>query len=104
MLYDNELKRGVRRRYLPEPNPQKVELPKYAKLTDVFEKAKELFFHEVEVDIESMCLTDSSGVLIPVDADSWTLTSFYQKNNLQPSRYKLYVTVKENVSLSGINV
>ena len=101
MLYDNELKRGVRRRYLPEPNPQKVELPRHAKLTDVFEKAKYLYFNEVETDTKSMCLCDSSGVLIPVNADSWTLASFYQKNNLQPSRYKLYVTVtNESVSVS----
>ena len=85
MLYDNELKLGVRRQYLPELNPQKAELPKYAKLTDVFEKAKELFFHEVEVDLQSMCLTDSSGVLIPVDADGHSLLSIKRIICSQPT-------------------
>jgi hypothetical protein len=36
-------------------------------LTAVFEKVKQLFFEEVEVDAESMCLADSGGVLIPVE-------------------------------------
>ena len=98
--FDGELKRGVRRRYLPEPNPQRVELPRNAKLRDIYEKVKQLYFNEVEPDIESMCLCDSSGLLIPIsDVDSWTLASFYSKNNLQPSRCKLYVTVRENVSM-----
>jgi hypothetical protein len=95
MLYDNELKRGVRKRYLPEPNPQRVELPRDATLKDVFEKAKQLYFNEIEPDIDSMCLADSSGLLIPVpDADSWALATFYHKNNLQPSRY---VTFRKSV-------
>jgi hypothetical protein len=99
MLYDNELKRGVRKRYLPEPNPQRVELPRDATLKDVFEKAKQLYFNEIEPDIDSMCLADSSGLLIPVpDADSWALATFYHKNNLQPSRY---VTFRKSVSMLG---
>ena len=65
-MYDNELKRGVRKRYLPEPNPQKVELARDATLLDDFKKAKELYFSEVETDINSLCLADSGGVLIPV--------------------------------------
>lgn len=98
MIYDEELNRGVRKKYLPEPNPQKVELARDASLTAVFEKAKQLFFEEVEVNAESMCLADSGGVLIPVeDKANWSLSSFYQKNRLQPSRYKLYVVVGQEV-------
>lgn len=97
MIYDGELNRGVRK-YLPEPNPQKVELDRDASLTAVFEKAKTLYFNEVEADTESMCLADSGGVLIPVtDKSNWCLSSFYQKNRLQPSRYKLYVVVGHEV-------
>ena len=46
MIYDEELNRGVRKKYLPEPiaNPQKVELARDASLMAVLEKAKQLFF------------------------------------------------------------
>ena len=99
MVYDNELKRGIRKKYLPEPNPQKIELARNATLIDVFKKAKELYFNEADVSTDCMSLVDSGGVLIPVqDKDSWVLSSFYHKNHLQPSRYKLYVAVKEEVS------
>ena len=46
------------------------------------------------MDVDSMCLADSGGMLLSVDNRSgWTLASFYENNNLQPSRYKLYVVV-----------
>lgn len=99
-MYDKEQKQGVHKRYLPEPNPQNVELARDATLLDVFRKAKELYFSEVKTDINSLCLANSGGVLIPVQSkDSWSLSSFYQKNRLQLSRYKLYVAVSEEVSL-----
>ena len=98
MVYDKELNRGIRKKYLPEPNPQRVELARNATLSDVFQKAKELYFSEVETNTDSMSLADSGGILIPIDKDSWSLSLFYQKNHLQPSRYKLYVAVKEEVS------
>ena len=46
MLYDVNLKRGVRKKSLPEPNPQKIELPKYCTYQITIEKAKELYFSE----------------------------------------------------------
>ena len=96
MVYDDDLERGVRKKYLNEPNPQKVELARNATLADVFQKAKQLYFSEIDVDVDSMCLADSAGILIPIqDKESWSLSSFYQKNRLQPSRYKLYVAVYE---------
>ena len=98
MVYDKDLKRGVRKRYLSEPNPQKVEFTRDAPLMEIFQRAKQLFFSEVETDLDSMCLADSGGILIPVrNKESWSLSSFYQKNRLQPSRYKLYVAVSEDV-------
>ena len=50
MLYDNVLKRGVRKKY---PNPQKVELPRDASLQSVFDKAKELYFEEFDIDVNA---------------------------------------------------
>ena len=44
MVYDDDLERGVRKKYLNEPYPQKVELARNATLADVFQKAKQLYF------------------------------------------------------------
>ena len=100
MVYDSELNRGVRKKYLPEPNPQRVELPRDASLRAVFEKAKHLFFEDFEVELGAMCLADSGGVLLPIeDENNWSLSSFYTKNSLQPSRYKLYVVIGQEVSI-----
>ena len=37
-MYDDDLERGVRKKYLNEPNPQKVELARNATLADVFKR------------------------------------------------------------------
>ena len=42
MLYDVGLNRGIRKKSLPEPNPQKIELPKDSDYHTVVEKAKDL--------------------------------------------------------------
>ena len=52
-----------------------------ATLLRVFQKAKHLYFDDIEVDAESMCLADSGGVLIPVeDKANWSLSKFYNKS------------------------
>ena len=96
MVFDTELNRGIRKKYLPEPNPQKVELPRDVSLATVLQKAKDLYFEDHDPELSSLSLADSAGILIPVsDQTKWTLGSFYQKNSLQPSRYKLYVVLNE---------
>ena len=98
MIYDPEFNMGIRKKYLPEPNPRKVELPWEASLTTVFEKAKQLYFEELQPEDygDLLSLADSSGILIPIeDMKKWSLESLYQKNSLQPSRYKLYVALTE---------
>ena len=74
------------KKYLPEPNPRKLELPRDSCLEGVFEKAQHLYFSEFDVEIREMSLADSGGVLLPVeDKKNWILSSFYKKKNLQPS-------------------
>ncbi len=102
MVYDQNLSRGVRKKYLPDPNPTKVELAKDTKYTDILEMAKSLFFDEFDPTLDTLSLADSSGVPIQIsDPEKWTLGSFYQNNGLQPSRYKLYVVIQvsKNVSI-----
>ena len=94
MIYDSDLQRAVRKKFLPDPNPQKVELSPDSSLKTVFNKATQLFFSEMDPLPESLSLADSSGILIPVeDKEKWSLGDFYSNNSLQLSRYKLYVTV-----------
>lgn len=91
MLFDGT--KGVRKKCLPDPNPQKVSLSRSATLDIVFSKARELYFEEFNVSQEAMSLCDSSGIIIPAD-NEWSLGQFYNVNGLQPSRYKLYVVAK----------
>ncbi len=102
MVYDQNLSRGVRKKYLPDPNPTKVELAKGTKYTDILKMAKSLFFVEFDPTLDTLSLADSSGVPIQISLpEKWTLGSFYQNNGLQPSRYKLYVVIQvsKNVSI-----
>ena len=86
----------IRKKYLPEPNPQRVELATSATLMDVFKNYTSTNLIQAS---DSMSLVDSAGVLIPIqDKDLWLLSSFFQRNHLQASRYKLYVAVKEEVN------
>ena len=96
MIFDQTLKKGVRKRSLPEPNPQKISLPRSSTIKAVLLKAKELYFEEYDIDEDletALLLCDSAGIVIPVKDDTWSLGGFYQKNGLQPSRYKLYVAL-----------
>lgn len=102
MVYDSKCGKGIRRKTLPEPNPNKVQISGTATLKDIFSKAKELYFPDKKNDnIEQyMRLSDSSGVSFIIDEpDKWTVETFYQTNNLKSSRHKLYVVFDEEVSL-----
>ena len=94
MIFDPEKKRGVRKKFLLEPNPCKVELKSTSTLPMILEKAKELFFSEYTVEDDNIMICDSSGFQIEVENPSiWTLGTFYQRNNFSPSRFKLYTMI-----------
>ena len=95
MVYDHIQCKGVRKKYLPEPNPTKVELKRDMKYQDLLDLAKRMYFSEFRELTDSLSLADSSGIPISVaDETTWTIGSFYSANSLQPSRYKLYVVIK----------
>ena len=87
------------KKYLPEPNPTKVELSRDTSYSDLLEVAKSHYFTEFEPDHDNLCLADSMGMPIVVaNPDKWTIGAFYsQSNALQPSHYKLYVILKVNL-------
>ena len=93
-MYDCNLRRGIRKKYLAEPNPTKVELSRETKYDDVLQIAKRMYFVDFDESCDSLSLADSAGMPILVaDPLKWTLGSFYSDNSLQPSRYKLYVVL-----------
>lgn len=94
MVYDRSKKRGVRRRYLPEPNPRKVTMQRDSTFVDVCRKAIELFFSDHNLDEADIMLADSGGFQIDVP-EGWRLGSYYQDNNIVPSRYKMYTMIDE---------
>ena len=97
MIYDELLRKGVRKKILKEPNPMKVELSKTCTLQQLYTKAEELFFSDIE-GIEDLKLGDSSGSpIILSDEDSWSLGDYFLGHHLQPSRHKLYVIAKVKV-------
>ena len=94
-IYDNNLGKGVRKKYQPEPNPTKVELKRETKYTELLNLAKRMYFSEFEESSDALCLADSAGVPISVSNETtWTLGTFYSGYALQPSRYNLYVLLK----------
>ena len=97
MIYDELLRKGVRKKILKEPNPTKVELSKTCTLQQLYTKAEELFFSDIE-GIEDLKLGDSSGSpIILSDEHSWSLGDYFLGHHLQPSRHKLYVIAKVKV-------
>ena len=68
MLFDGN--KDVRKKFLPDPNLQKVSLFRLATLDIVLSKAKELYFGEFNVSLEAMSLCDSSVIIIPADKNS----------------------------------
>ena len=101
MIYDPILGRGVRKRFLHEPNPTKVEMMRSSSYEDVLKIAASLFFEVYDPSLDSLSLADSSGMPIHVASpEKWSLSSFYLSNGLQPSRYKLYVVIQVNLNIT----
>ena len=95
MVYDNKKGKGVRKKFLPEPNPVKIELLKDSTIFDVFQKSIELFYSGFNVSVNDVMLADSTGNQITTDDDisGWRLGKYYLKNKLIPSRHKLYTMI-----------
>ena len=90
-MFDQFLGRVVRKRYLHEPNPTKVEM----KRDSSYEEVLNIFFELYNPELDSLSLADSNGVPISVSSrETLTLWGFYQNNGLQPSRHKLYVVLQ----------
>lgn len=88
MIYSVVKGKGVKKKGIPPPC--EVELPL---LQAVLQAGKENFFEDDDdVRVEHLVLADSSGTHIKVkNKDQWIIGKFFSKNDLKPSRYKLYI-------------
>ena len=84
MIYDKELCRGIRKKYLPEPNPTRIEISRDATYPQLMEIANSQYFMDFEPEPNDLGLADSAGMPITVaNPESWTLGSFYSSNSLK---------------------
>ena len=95
------LARVYAKKNLPEPNPIKIEISKECTLKELYAKAYEMFFNNINTTIDDLMLGDSSGTPITIcDNEEWTVRKYYQSNNFQPSRHKLYIIAKVKVHIN----
>ena len=91
MVYDEELGKGVKKRYIPAS--QMVIFPANASFSLVIQKSREIFFpDETNESDDSFTLADSRGVPYDVENKSdWILSEFVQGLKQPPSKLRMYV-------------
>ena len=90
MIFDDELQKGVKKRYIPPP--MNVSFPGTATYDDVISSGRENFFPDENTSADTFCLCDSSGTPFKVDnPESWVLSEFVQTTGQPPSKLRLYV-------------
>ena len=93
MVYDEKKGKGIRRKFLPEPNPTTIDFNKDGTLHTICEKAIELFYKEFKsVSTDDIKIADSSGNVISCDF-SQKVSEYYGTNGYLPSRHKLYTVL-----------
>ena len=91
MIYDEELGKGVKKRYIPA-SPV-VTFSANSSFSLVIQKSREIFFpDETNESDDSFTLADSGGVPYDVENKSdWMLSNFVQGLNQLPSKLHMYV-------------
>ena len=91
MVYNEELGKGVRKRYIPAS--QTVTFPANSSFFQVIQKSREIFFPD-EADESDACFTlaDSGGVPYEIENKSdWILADFLQGLKQPPSKLRIYI-------------
>ena len=72
MIFDHTAGKGIFLKWIPQPNPRKVEMARTSSLQDVLKKAKDIYFYD-HCDYSSLCLADTNGIMIEVETSGWIL-------------------------------
>ena len=103
MVYDEELGKGVKKRYIPAS--QTVTFPANASFDLVIQKSREIFFpYETNESDGCFTLADSGGV--PYDVENkpdWILSNFVQGLKQPPSKLRIYVMYQPKDLVVGDN-
>ena len=90
MVYDEDLEKGVKKRYIP---PSEImTFPSSAPYDLVIQKGRETFFPNDTSEADCFCLADSGGVPYVIEEKSdWVLSEFVQKLKQAPSKLRIYL-------------
>ena len=90
MIFDEELQKGVKKRFIPPPVT--MSLACSATYDTVIDKGREHFFPDETGSDDSFFLADSSGIPYKVENKSdWILSEFIQSIGQPPSKLRLYI-------------
>lgn len=93
-MYDPKKNKGIRKKFLAEPNPTLVEFEKDATLMAVCKKAIDLYYKECDetVTVDDVKLADSAGNILECSLNQ-SLFEYYSSHGFIPSRHKLYTAL-----------
>ena len=90
MLFDRNLQRGIKRRYIPPPTI--ISFLSNASYKEVIQKGVEKFFPDDKDSLEVFCFADSTGIPFEIEnTDTWSLSELVQQSGMPPSKLRLYV-------------
>ena len=96
MIFDKNLQRGVKRRYIPPPKI--FSFPSNTSYKDIIQKGVERFFPDDIEFTDMFCLADSTGIPYEIEEkDTWCLSEFIQQSGQPPSKLRLYIMNFEKV-------
>ena len=97
MIFDEELQKGVKKRFISAPVT--MSLPCNVTYDTLIEKGREHFFPDETGSDETFFLDDSSGIPYKIeDKSDWTLSDFIQNIGQPPSKLRLYTLCHPKVN------
>ncbi len=102
MIYDSVTGKGVKKRYIGNPNPRKLEMLRRSTMAQLLQKGIDIYFDKWDISLSDVQLADSDGILIELTDLNCTLDSYFTRNDYKPSKHKIYVMVYEKVCLISL--
>ena len=98
-MFDSDQQKAVRRRTIPPPSS--ISFAISTTYEDILEIGKNYFFPEfIDCPLDFFCLADSSGILYQIkEKAAWTLSEFIKEIGVSPSKIRLYIVYRPEVSI-----
>lgn len=96
MVFDKDLKKGVKKQYIPPS--QVMSFPRSAPYDLIIQKGQEVFFPDNSSEAD--CLADSGGMAYDIeDKSDWVLSEFVEKLKQPPCKLRIYIMYQPKVGL-----